>query len=275
MKKLFLLLLAFVFSFGTARAEEFQMYSPVYGLWHVNNEADDFFKGSVHITPLKLERREDAAEKLLISDAKKRGFLCSGLAWDNDELDCTLVTTTKINVIPEDLISEAVVKMEKSTDFILRLDVDGNTLKIMARRAACASGDDCPFEELSSLTREQFENTGFYEKLEPISKTAWETHLTPTKKLTRNIEGYEIEEDCWMYENRAATVSLVCIMKEHMPYGPARFFYTYKINICKPDPRISKTCTCRTEVEEKYYDSNDRIHGYDYSSVVTLCLHKK
>ena len=259
MKQLFLFLLAFVFSFGTAQAEEFQIYSPVYGLWRINDVASDFFKGSVHITPLKVERREDAAEKLLISDAKKHGFLCSGLAWDNDELDCTVVTTTKINIIPEDLVSEAVVKMEKSTDFILRLDVDGNTLKIMARRTVCASGDDCPFEELSILTREEFENPRFYEELRPISSMSWETHLTPTKKLTRNIEGYEIEEDCWMYENRAATVSLICIMKEHMPYGPARYFYIYKIVPCNPDPRISKTCTCQTKVKERMFDSDDRV----------------
>lgn len=161
-----------------------------------------------------------------------------------------------------------------TTFFMTMLKVDKDNLKIMGSRlndAECISEHNCPFEELADLNREPFVNSRFYHKLTPFSLVSWETSLTPSKKITRNSEGYEVEENCWMYENHHSSISMVCIM-EYSDKNQERLFYTYKIRPCIADPVMAKTCTCQTEVEEKVSDSDDHIYYPGEGSTATFCL---
>lgn len=58
---------------------------------------------------------------------------------------------------------------------------------------------------------ERFVNPVFYETMKPISRTVWETHITPTSKMEISSTGYIETAKCEMLKNTEDTVSLKCI----------------------------------------------------------------
>lgn len=75
---------------------------------------------------------------------------------------------------------------------------------------------------------QRFVNPLFYETLEPISTTAWQTKLTPTQAIITNTKiGYSKIRDCELLENTQESVSLKCQYRDNPDILPS--IYTYKI----------------------------------------------
>lgn len=73
---------------------------------------------------------------------------------------------------------------------------------------------------------QRFVNPLFYETLEPISRIAWQTKLTPTQVIITN-DGYSDIRDCELLENTQDSVSLKCQYRDDPDIAPS--IYTYKI----------------------------------------------
>lgn len=73
---------------------------------------------------------------------------------------------------------------------------------------------------------QRFVNPLFYETLEPISRIAWQTKLTPTQAILSNA-GYTDIRDCELLENTQDSVSLKCQYRDDPDIAPS--IYTYKI----------------------------------------------
>ena len=105
----------------------------------------------------------------------------------------------------------------------------------------------------SAPAEEKFVNPLFYKTLEPISRMAWTTYLSPTQIRTTN-EGYEEIEDCITLENTFEKVSLKCTRLDDDKKENITNQYTYIIKNCIGNRRFYGGRWC---VEEKITDSEN------------------
>lgn len=63
----------------------------------------------------------------------------------------------------------------------------------------------------TSIHKEEFLNPIFYKTMYPISRTAWETQITPISYKSK-YNGYTTAGDCILLENKQDSVKLKCEM---------------------------------------------------------------
>ena len=106
---------------------------------------------------------------------------------------------------------------------------------------------------------EKFVNPLFYEIMEPISKIAWQTTLTPTKKIVDNGLGTTIEETCELTENTMERISLKCRGIINPDFGEVEHTYRYTLRPCRKE----NNCDYKASwlVEEKVFDAEGEWAG--------------
>ena len=111
---------------------------------------------------------------------------------------------------------------------------------------------------------EKFVNPLFYEIMEPISKIAWQTTLTPTKKIVDNGLGTTIEETCKLTENTMERISLKCRGVINPDFGEEENTYRYTLRPCRKE----NDCYYhgRWLVEEETFDEK----GYDLGGATLI-----
>ena len=82
---------------------------------------------------------------------------------------------------------------------------------------------------------EKFVNPLFYEIMDPISKIAWQTTLTPTKKIVDNGLGTTMEETCELTENTMERISLKCRGVINPDFGEVEHTYRYTLRPCRKE----------------------------------------
>ena len=119
--------------------------------------------------------------------------------------------------------------------------------------------------------KEKFKNPLFYEPLDPISRIAWKTTLTPTQKIVDNGHGYTRTNECDLVENEQAYVALRCniysICEENGRYKTCKIdkkdhLYLYTIRPAKP--KTEDYLLARGVVEENMFDEKGRGLGTSY-----------
>ena len=111
---------------------------------------------------------------------------------------------------------------------------------------------------------EKFVNPLFYEIMEPISKIAWQTTLTPTKKIVDNGLGTTMEETCELTENTMERISLKCRGIINPDFGEEENTYRYTLRPCRKE----NGCYYhgRWLVEEETFDEK----GYDLGGATLI-----
>ena len=111
---------------------------------------------------------------------------------------------------------------------------------------------------------EKFVNPLFYEIMDPISKIAWQTTLTPTKKIVDNGLGTTIEEICELTENTMERISLKCRGVINPEFGEEENTYRYTLRPCRKE----NGCYYhgRWLVEEETFDEK----GYDLGGATLI-----
>ena len=116
----------------------------------------------------------------------------------------------------------------------------------------------------SAPAEEKFVNPLFYETLEPISRIAWTTYLSPTQIRITN-EGYELIKTCEMLENTFEKVSLKCSFYNKLSDSNMSEIYTYEISPCN-----KHTCFYGKWIVREYSaDTNGHIDGRSTFSIDT------
>ena len=115
----------------------------------------------------------------------------------------------------------------------------------------------------SAPAEEKFVNPLFYKTLEPVSRMAWTTYLSPTQIRTTN-EGYELIKTCEMLENTFEKVSLKCSFYNKLSDSNVTYIYAYEIFPCK-----DYTCTyAKWPVREYTANLDGHINGRSWFSIV-------
>ena len=111
---------------------------------------------------------------------------------------------------------------------------------------------------------EKFVNPLFYEIMDPISKIAWQTTLTPTKKIVDNGLGTTMEETCELTENTMERISLKCRGIINPDFGEEENTYRYTLRPCRKE----NDCYYhgRWLVEEETFDEK----GYDLGGATLI-----
>ncbi len=111
---------------------------------------------------------------------------------------------------------------------------------------------------------EKFVNPLFYEIMDPISKIAWQTTLTPTKKIVDNGLGTTMEETCELTENTMERISLKCRGIINPDFGEVEHTYRYTLRPCRKE----NGCYYhgRWLVEEETFDEK----GYDLGGATLI-----
>lgn len=111
---------------------------------------------------------------------------------------------------------------------------------------------------------EKFVNPLFYEIMDPISKIAWQTTLTPTKKIVDNGLGTTMEETCELTENTMERISLKCRGIINPDFGEVEHTYRYTLRPCHKE----NDCYYhgRWLVEEETFDEK----GYDLGGATLI-----
>ena len=106
---------------------------------------------------------------------------------------------------------------------------------------------------------EKFVNPLFYEIMDPISKIAWQTTLTPTKKIVDNGLGTTMEETCELTENTMERISLKCRGVINPDFGEEENTYRYTLRPCRKE----NGCDYKASwlVEEKVFDAEGEWAG--------------
>ena len=113
---------------------------------------------------------------------------------------------------------------------------------------------------------EKFVNPLFYEIMDPISKIAWQTTLTPTKKIVDNGLGTTMEETCELTENTMERISLKCRGIINPDFGEEENTYRYTLRPCRKE----NGCYYhgRWLVEEETFDEK----GYDLGGATLIII---
>ncbi len=111
---------------------------------------------------------------------------------------------------------------------------------------------------------EKFVNPLFYEIMEPISKIAWQTTLTPTKKVINNKLGASREENCELLENTQTHITLKCRGIFAFETREVEHTYRYTLRPCRKE----NGCYYhgRWLVEEETFDEK----GYDLGGATLI-----
>ena len=111
---------------------------------------------------------------------------------------------------------------------------------------------------------EKFVNPLFYEIMEPISKIAWQTTLTPTKRAINNKLGASREENCELLENTQTSITLKCRGVFAFRTREVEHTYRYTLRPCRKE----NDCYYhgRWLVEEETFDEK----GYDLGGATLI-----
>ena len=106
---------------------------------------------------------------------------------------------------------------------------------------------------------EKFVNPLFYEIMEPISKIAWQTTLTPTKRAINNKLGASREENCELLENTQTSITLKCRGVFAFRTREVEHTYRYTLRPCRKE----NNCDYKASwlVEEKVFDAEGEWAG--------------
>ena len=106
---------------------------------------------------------------------------------------------------------------------------------------------------------EKFVNPLFYEIMDPISKIAWQTTLTPTKRVINNKLGASREENCELLENTQTSITLKCRGVFAFRTREVEHTYRYTLRPCRKE----NNCDYKASwlVEEKVFDAEGEWAG--------------
>lgn len=158
MVRVFLWVLSFTICFCfLVKAQKLEIYKPFYGKWKANNAKVNIFEGSVDILAIKTRPESRTSEMLLIYDEHQRGFLCSQINLEKEDLACGVVSLNKKNISSKDRADLVTNQVAEMPYFIIVLKIKNNNLEIKGHPltdAKCVNESNCSYNLLSLLVKE-------------------------------------------------------------------------------------------------------------------------